>query len=101
MNDEKNEVDLSLVYFTFQFKEMLSKAKNISLQAFTFKSPSVQGVGTDRCEMKTNPPPNRLKHLPTLLEAPRTKRSLKLQSRTRAEEYESADLCGEESCETR
>ena len=45
MNDEKNEVDLSPVYFTFQFKEMLSKSKNITLQAFTFESPSVQGVG--------------------------------------------------------
>ena len=52
---------------------MLSTAKNITLQAFTFESPSVQGVGTDRCEMKTNPPPNRAKHLPTLLEAPRAK----------------------------
>ena len=100
MNDEKNEVDLSPVYFTFQFKEMLSKAKNITLQAFTFESPSVQGVGTDRCEMKTNPPPNRPKHLPTLLEAPRAKRSLQLQGRSKAEEYESADLCGEKSCET-
>ena len=99
MNDEKNEVDLSPVYFTFQFKEMLSKAKNITLQAFTFESPSVQGVGTDRCEMKTNPPPNRPKHLPTLLEAPRAKRSLQLQGRSKAEEYVSADLCGEESCE--
>ena len=64
------------------------------------ESPSVQGVGTDRCEMKTNPPPNRPKHLPTLLEAPRAKRSLQLQGRSKAEEYESADLCGEESCET-
>ena len=100
MNDEKNEVDLSPVYFTFQFKEMLSKAKNITLQAFTFESPSVQGVGTHRCEMKTNPPPNRPKHLPTLLEAPRAKRSLQLQGRSKAEEYESADLCGEESCGT-
>ena len=99
MNDEKNEVGLSPVYFTFQFKEMLSKAKNITLQAFTFESPSVQGVGTDRCEMKTNPPPNRPKHLPTLLEAPRAKRSLQLQGRSKAEEYVSADLCGEESCE--
>ena len=27
MNDEKNEVDLSPVYFTFQFKDLLSKAK--------------------------------------------------------------------------
>ena len=68
MNDEKNEVDLSPVYFTFQFKNLPSKAKNITLQAFTFESPSLQGVGTDRCEMKTNPPPNRQKHLPTLLE---------------------------------
>ena len=50
--------------------------------------------------MKTNPPPNRPKHLPTLLEAPRAKRSLQLQGRSKAEEYESADLCGEESCET-
>ena len=100
MNDAKNEVDLSPVYFTFQFKEMLSKAKNITLQAFTFESPSVRGVGTDRCEMKANPPPNRPKHLPTLLEAPRAKRSLQLQGRPKAEEYESADLCQEESCET-
>ena len=100
MNDEKNEVDLSPVYFTFQFKDLLSKAKNITLQAFTFESPSVQGVGTDRCEMKTNPPPNRPKHLPTLLETPRAKRSLQLKGRSKAEEYESANLCGEESCET-
>ena len=85
MNDEKNEVDLSPVYFTFQFKEMLSKAKNITLQAFTFESPSVQGVRTDRCEMKTNPPPNRPKHLTTLLEAPRAKRSLQLQGRSKGE----------------
>ena len=50
--------------------------------------------------MKANPPPNRPKHLPTLLEAPRAKRSLQLQGRSKAEEYESADLCAEESCET-
>ena len=100
INDEKNEVDLSPVYFMFQFKEVLSKAKNITLQAFTFESPSVQGVGTDRCEMKTNPPPNRPKHLPTLLEAPRVKRSLQLQGRSKAEEYESPDLCREKTCET-
>jgi len=50
--------------------------------------------------MKTNLSPNRPKHLPTLLEAPRAKRSLQLQGRSKAEEYESADLCGEESCET-
>ena len=74
MNDEKNEVDLSPVYFTFQFKEMLSKAKNITLQAFTFESPSVEGVRTDQCEVQTNQPHNRPKHLPTLLEAPRAKR---------------------------
>ena len=74
MNDEKIEVDLSPVYFTFQFKEMMSKAKNITLQAFTFESPSVLGVGTDPCEMKTNTLPNRPKHLSTLLEAPRVKR---------------------------
>ena len=79
---------------------MLSKAKNITLQAFTFESPSVQGVWTDRCEMKTNPPPSRPKHLPTLLEAPHAKRSLQLQGRSKAEEYETTDLCGEESCET-
>ena len=97
MNYEKNEVDLSPVYFTFQFKEMLSKAKNIALQAFTFESPSVEGV---RCEVQTNQPPNRPKHLPTLLEAPRAKRSLQLQGSSKVEEYESADLCGEESWET-
>ena len=79
---------------------MLSKAKNITLQAFTLESPSIQGVGTDWCEMKTNPPPNRPKHLPTLLEAPRAKRSLQLQGRLKAQEYEGADLCGEESCKT-
>jgi len=100
MNDEENEVDLSPVYFTFQFKEMLSKAKNITLQAFTFESPSVPGVGTDQCEVKTNLPPNRPKHLPTLLEAPRAKRSLQLFGSSKAEEYGSADLCMEESCET-
>jgi len=42
MNDKKKKkVDLSPVYFTFQFKEMLSKAKHITLQALTFESPSV------------------------------------------------------------
>ena len=66
MNDEKNEVDLSPVYLTFQFKETLSKAKNITLKAFTFESSSVQGVGTDQCEMKKIPPPNWPKHLRTL-----------------------------------
>ena len=100
MNDEKNEVDLSPVYFTFQFKEMLSKAKNITLQAFTFESPSVEGVRTDQCEVQTNQPHNRPKHLPTLLEAPRAKRSLQLQGTSKVEEYESADLWVEESWET-
>ena len=50
--------------------------------------------------MKTNLPPNRPKHLPTLLKAPHAKRSLQLQGRSKAEEYETTDLCGEESCET-
>lgn len=52
MTKKKNQVDLSQVYFTFQLEEMLSKAKNIILQAFTSESPSVHGVGTDQCEMK-------------------------------------------------
>jgi len=38
--------------------------------------------------------------LPTLLEAPRAKRSLQLHGSSKVEEYESADLCGEESWET-
>ena len=61
MNDEKNEVDVSPVYFTFQFKEMLSKAKNITLQAFAFESPSIEGV---KCEVQTNQPRTQPKHLP-------------------------------------
>ena len=45
-------------------------------------------------------PFNRPKHLPTLLEAPRAKRSLQLHGSSKVEEYESADLCEKESWET-
>ena len=41
MSDEDLEVDLSPIYFTFQIKEIIAKQKNITLQAFSFESPSV------------------------------------------------------------
>ena len=78
----------------FSSRKCIRKQKNIILQAFTFKSPSVEGVRTDQCEVQTNQPPNRAKRLPTLLKAQCTKISLQLQGSSKVEEYESADLCG-------
>ena len=81
-------------------KEILSKRKNITLQAFTFKSPSVQGVGTDQREVNMNPAPNQPKHLPNMVDTPRAKRSLQLKCSSKDEEYHIVDLCRVESCET-
>lgn len=64
---------------SFQLKEILSKRKSITLQAFTSESPSVQGVGTDHCEVNVNPPPKRQKHLSSLVEVQCTKISLQFE----------------------
>ena len=48
MSDEDLEVDLSPIYFTFQIKEIIAKQKNITLQAFSFASPSVSIDSTTR-----------------------------------------------------
>jgi len=99
-NDENNEVDLSPAYVPIQLKEILSKRKSISLQAFTSESPSVQGVGTDHCEVNVNPPPKRQQHLSSLVEVQCAKISLQLKGSSKDEEYEIVDLCGVETCET-
>ena len=93
-NDENNEVDLSPAYVPFQLKEILSKRKSITLQVFTYKSPSVQGVGTDHCEVNVNTPPKRQKHLSSSVEVECAKISLQLKGSSKDEEYEIVDLCG-------
>ena len=48
MSDENLEVDLSPIYFSFQIKEIIAKQKNITVQAFSFESPSVPVDSTTR-----------------------------------------------------
>ena len=48
MSDENLEVDLSPIYFSFQIKEIIAKQKNITVQAFSFESPSVPVDSTAR-----------------------------------------------------
>ena len=48
MSDENLEVDLSPIYFSFQIKEIIAKQKNITVQAFSFESPSVSVDSTAR-----------------------------------------------------
>ena len=48
MSDENLEVDLSPIYFSFQIKEIIAKQKNITVQAFSFESPSVLVDSTAR-----------------------------------------------------
>ena len=48
MSDENLEVDLSPIYFSFQIKEIIAKQKNITVQAFSFESPSVSVDSTVR-----------------------------------------------------